>query len=99
MVMKNIVWILVVTVLTSCQDVTVGFLNVENASYEIDSLEVKVVLDNAVPEIIPNPEYEEYIDMGFDPADCIEMEIYPTLEIGGGAVSYTHLTLPTIPDV
>ena len=55
--MKNIVWILVVTVLTSCQDVTVGFLNVENASYEIDSLEVKVVLDNAVPEIIPNPEY------------------------------------------
>ena len=84
MVMKNIVWILVVTVLTSCQDVTVGFLNVENASYEIDSLEVKVVLDNAVPEIIPNPEYEEYIDMGFVPADCIEMEIYPTLEIGGG---------------
>ena len=33
--MKNIVWILVVTVLTSCQDVTVGFLNVENASYGV----------------------------------------------------------------
>ena len=40
-------------VLASCQDVTIGFLNVEKAGYEIDSLEVKAVLDNAVPEIIP----------------------------------------------
>lgn len=41
-------------------------------------------MDNAVPEIIPNPEYERYVDMGFDPERCIEMGIYPTLEIGGG---------------
>jgi len=73
-----------VAVLVSCQDVTIGFLNVEKAGYEIDSLEVKAVLDNAVPEIIPNPEYERYVDMGFDPERCIEMGIYPTLEIGGG---------------
>ena len=82
--MRNIVWILFVAVLVSCQDVTIGFLNVEKAGYEIDSLEVKAVLDNAVPEIIPNPEYERYVDMGFDPERCIEMGIYPTLEIGGG---------------
>ena len=82
--MRNIIWILFVAVLTSCQDVTIGFLNVEKAGYEIDSLEVKAVLDNAVPEIIPNPEYERYVDMGFDPERCIEMGIYPTLEIGGG---------------
>ena len=80
--MRNIVWILFVAVLASCQDVTIGFLNVEKAGYEIDSLEVKAVLDNAVPEIIPNPEYERYVDMGFDPERCIEMGIYPTLEIG-----------------
>ena len=72
--MRNIIWILFVAVLASCQDVTIGFLNIEKAGYEIDSLEVKAVLDNAVPEIIPNTEYEEYIEMG----------IYPTLEIGGG---------------
>ena len=51
MVMRNIIWILFVAVLVSCQDVTIGFLNVEKAGYEIDSLEVKAVLDNAVPEI------------------------------------------------
>ena len=33
-------------VLASCQDVTIGFLNIEKAGYEIDSLEVKAVLDN-----------------------------------------------------
>ena len=68
--MRSIIWILFVAVLTSCQDVTIGFLNIEKAGYEIDSLEGK--------------EYEEYIDMGFDPESCIEMGIYPTLEIGGG---------------
>ena len=71
MIMRNIIWILFVAVLASCQDVTIGFLNIEKAGYEIDSLEVKAVLDNAVPEIIPNPEYEEYIDMGFYPENCI----------------------------
>ena len=50
--MRNIIWILFVAVLVSCQDVTIGFLNVEKAGYEIDSLEVKAVLDNAVPEIL-----------------------------------------------
>lgn len=49
--MRNIVWILFVAVLASCQDVTIGFLNVEKAGYEIDSLEVKAVLDNAVPKL------------------------------------------------
>ena len=71
--MRNIIWIMIVAVLTSCHDVTIGFLNIEKAGYEIDSLEVKVVLDNAVPDIIPNPEYEEYIDMGFDSESCSEM--------------------------
>ena len=42
--MRNIVWILFVAVLVSCQDVTIGFLNVEKAGYEIDSLEVKAVI-------------------------------------------------------
>lgn len=27
--MRNIIWILFVAVLTSCQDVTIGFLNIE----------------------------------------------------------------------
>lgn len=74
-------------VLTSCQDVTIGFLNIEKAGYEIDSLEVKVVLDNAVPEIITNPEYEEYIDMGFDPEVALKWNL-STLEIGGGEVMH-----------
>ena len=82
--MKNIIGILLVFGLIGCQDVTIGFLNTGEAGYEIDSLEVKLVLDNTVPDIIPNPEYEEYIDMGFNPESCIEMGIYPTLEIGGG---------------
>lgn len=83
-IMKYIAAIGLVLALTCCQDVTIGFLNTRDAGYEIDSLEVKSVLDNAVPEIVPNPEYEEYIEMGFDPESCIEMNIYPTLEIGGG---------------
>ena len=41
--MRNIIWILFVAVLASCQDVTIGFLNVEKAGYEIDSLDVKAV--------------------------------------------------------
>ena len=39
MVMRNIIWILFVAVLTSCQDVTIGFLNIEKAGYEIDSVD------------------------------------------------------------
>ena len=82
--MKNIISILLIFGLICCQDVTIGFLNTGEAGYEIDSLEVKLVLDNTVPDIISNPEYEEYINMGFDPESCIKMGIYPTLEIGGG---------------
>ena len=63
-----------------CQDVTIGFLNIEKAGYEIGFIGGKGCFDNAVPEIIPNPEYEEYIDMGFDPESCIEMGIYPSLK-------------------
>ena len=47
--MRNIIWILFVAVLTSCQDVTIGFLIIEKACSELDSFEVKDVLDNSVP--------------------------------------------------
>lgn len=77
-------WILMTSILICCQDVTIGFLNIEKASYGIDSLEMKIVLDNTEPDIVPNPEYERYINRGYSPESCIRMGIYPTLEIGGG---------------
>ena len=50
--MRSLVWIIVLGMaVISCQDVTIGFLNTENAGYTVDSLEVKIVLDDAVPEI------------------------------------------------
>lgn len=83
--MRSLVWIIVLGMaVISCQDVTIGFLNTENAGYSVDSLEVKIVLDDAVPEIVSNPEYEMYIEMGLSSESCIDMGVYPTIEIGGG---------------
>ena len=83
--MRNLVWIIILGVsAVACQDVTIGFLNTENAGYTVDSLEVKIVLDDAVPEIVSNPEYEMYIEMGLSSESCIDMGVYPTIEVGGG---------------
>ena len=83
--MRNYIWMLLIGFIgISCQDVTIGFLNTSNAGYNIDSLEVKVVLDDVIPEIIPNPEYEMYLEWGFSPDMCIDMGVYPTIEVGGG---------------
>lgn len=54
-----------------CQDVTVGFLNIENASYDPDSVVMKAVLDTATVKV-RNPQWDFYIDGGhYTPEELI----------------------------
>lgn len=83
--MKKIFILFVISfIFTNCQQVTVGFLTTEEASYTPDSLVIKTELDTTPPDIVPNPEWEELLEIGLTPDELLEMEIYPTLEIGGG---------------
>lgn len=83
--MKRIFILLIFSLIfINCQQATVGFLLTEEASYNPDTLVVKETLDTTPPEVVPNPEWDEWISMGFTPDEVIEMDIYPTLEIGGG---------------
>lgn len=79
--MALLVWMLQV----GCQDVTVGYLLLDYAGYEIDSLVVKKELDTTPPIETPNPTYNIFINVfGWDAADCIAAGIYPTIKTGGG---------------
>lgn len=87
--MKNIRymgWALLLAVagLTACHQTTIGYLITEHAGYEIDSLLVKAELDIAPPEIVPNPEYEMFLEWGFTPDEIIGFGIFPTIKEGGG---------------
>ena len=58
---------IVITLLLSvsfycCQDITIGYLITENASYTVDSLVIKKVLDIEPPHEVPNPRYYELIE-------------------------------------
>lgn len=46
-----------------CHDATVGYLLVEDASYDPDSLVVRIKLDTASGE--RNPEFQKYLDFGY----------------------------------
>jgi hypothetical protein len=83
--MKRILILFAISfILANCQQATVGFLTTEEASYNPDTLVVKAVLDTTPPDIIPNPEWDQWLGFGFTPDEILEMEIFPTLEIGGG---------------
>ena len=70
---------------TGCQDITVGYLLTEDASYEIDSLVIKSVLDTRPPVEVPNPEFQRYLDYGWDAESIISMlGVFPTIKEGGG---------------
>lgn len=76
--------IVFIGLLSGCRKAPIGFLTTEYASYEIDSLVVKTVLDTTPPLVMPNPEYEMLLQLGFNSAQLIAMGIYPTVSTGGG---------------
>ncbi len=83
--MKNVI-LLICTILLlqvlGCQDVTVGYLLTESASYKPDTLLIKSeeALDTTAPVLVevPNPLYEEYLKY-FTPEVLAEYGIYPTI--------------------
>ena len=81
---------IVITLLLSvsfycCQDITIGYLITENASYTVDSLVIKKVLDIEPPHEVPNPRYYELIEeWGYTPEELANRGIYPTMLAGGG---------------
>lgn len=66
LVLIGIIWISIV----SCQDVTVGFLNIENASYDPDTVFMKSELDTATVKE-KNPAWDIYIDAGYTVEELI----------------------------
>ena len=77
-----------------CQDVTIGYLLTENASYETDSMIVKKDLDVTPPSwgTWRNQEYYDLIDMGLSPEEILEMGVEPTYEgLGGEGEDYYRL--------
>ncbi|MFR7812161.1 MAG: hypothetical protein ACLU4N_24620 [Butyricimonas faecihominis] len=69
----------------NCQDITIGYLITEYASYSVDSMIVKKNLDTTPPSEVPNPRYEMYIEMGFTPQEIADwFDIFPTMMSGEG---------------
>lgn len=76
LILMFIIWI----ICGACQDITPGYLQTEYASYTLDSMVVKKVLDLTPPK--PNPTFEMYVNYyGYTPEACVAQGIYPT--IGG----------------
>ena len=72
-------------IMINCQDITIGYLITEYASYSVDSMIVKKNLDTTPPSEIPNPRYEMYIEMGFTPQEIADwFDILPTMMSGEG---------------
>lgn len=65
---------------SGCQDVTVGYLETENAVYDPDSLVIRKVLDDFPGE--PNPLYETYLEFGFTPAQIADLGIPARINAG-----------------
>lgn len=60
----NIIGIIAaILIFGSCHDVAVGFLIVDQASYDKDSLVVRIKLDTARGDF--NPEFQKYLDFGY----------------------------------
>lgn len=91
--MKEILKIMVVVslVLTGafgCQDIPVGFLLVEDAGYNPDSLVVKRELDVTPPHLeeVDNPLYYELLEEYYTPEQLAGWGIFPkqVIEVGAG---------------
>lgn len=63
----------------ACQKTNVGYLLTEDASYSIDSLVVKKVLDTRPPTEIPNPAYQNLRNFGWSHEAIIGLGIFPTI--------------------
>lgn len=68
----------------ACHKTTIGFLDVEKASYAIDSMVVKIKLDTTAPVEMPNPTYYQLLNLGFTPDALATFGIYPTIKQSGG---------------
>ncbi len=57
---------------SGCQDIPVGYLQTEDASYNPDTMVIKNVnsLDDYPGE--PNPEFQMYLDMGYSAQEIVE---------------------------
>lgn len=65
----------------SCQDVTVGYLLIDNVEYSVDSLVVKVVLDDDPGD--PNPEYYELKEQGWTHQEIADyFDVYDRINYG-----------------
>ena len=78
-------------VMMNCQDITVGYLITEYASYSIDTMVVKKDLDVTPPHEVPNPRYEMYISMGLTPEQIADRYgVFPTM-LGGEGEDYERV--------
>ena len=94
--MKNIAKMAIILILLlvgfyNCQDVTVGYLITEDASYTVDSLVIKKELHIEPPYEVPNPIYYDLLEnWGMTPAQLAARGIYPTKLEGGGEDYLRH---------
>ena len=67
--MKNVMifLLMIVGILGGCQDITVGYLLTEDANFDPDSLVIKRYEALDIDPGEPNPDYDWYIEMGWDP--------------------------------
>lgn len=74
----------------ACQDITVGYLDVEYAGYEVDTLVIRTVLDTTPPVEIRNEEYYRRMEkFGYTHEQLIWMGVYPTI-LGDAGADYTN---------
>lgn len=93
--MKNLIilgiFVLATYLGSSCQDVTIGFLQTEDAGYNPDTMVVKKELDTTPPQLeeVDNPLYYELLAEDpeyYTPELLISWGILPTqiIEVGAG---------------
>lgn len=95
-IMKNVIlFILILLGLLSiaCQDITVGYLVVENAGYDPDTMIVRRELDLEDREII-NPEWQERINQGLSPERLEEWGIPKWVIVNGEDFDRNRLETP-----
>lgn len=68
----------------ACQKKNVGFLDVAQASYAIDSMVVKLKLDTTPPTEVPNPTYYSLLNQGWSASTLLSFGIFPTIKQNAG---------------
>lgn len=71
--------------IVSCHKIPVGFLTIDYASYQEDSMVIKFEIDTTPPILTPNPLFDLYLSMGYPKEYLISYGILPFNEEGGGA--------------